>query len=176
MPNLFCLSIFVSLNMSDITRILQVHKGNITKWENELARSNVKVPEHRLQAILNGLSGKIKIFRDIIDASFKENGELADINKAYEFIDNYETLHALASQLLKREYGADTVEGARLQDASVKLPKIEIESFNGDGVKFEQFWSLFEVWIDKNVSLSDASKLSYLVSLLKGKVVTSWLE
>lgn len=51
----------------------------------------------------------------------------------------------------------------------VNLPKLEIPTFNGDKLKWTEFWDAFETTIDKNDSLSGIEKLKYLNSKLTGE-------
>ena len=57
--------------------------------------------------------------------------------------------------------------GTVLKD-SVKLPKLDIPSFKGDIIKFQEFWDAFEACIDKNETLSPIEKFTYLKSKLEG--------
>lgn len=50
----------------------------------------------------------------------------------------------------------------------VKLPKIEIPSFDGEITKFQAFWDSFETCIHKS-DLSGIEKFTYLKSKLIGK-------
>ena len=51
----------------------------------------------------------------------------------------------------------------------MNLPKLEIPTFNGDKLKWTEFWDAFETTIDKNDSLSGIEKLKYLNSKLTGE-------
>ena len=51
---------------------------------------------------------------------------------------------------------------------SIRLPKLEILSFNGDKLKWTAFWDSFEATIYKNTTISDIEKLNYLMSKLTG--------
>ena len=50
----------------------------------------------------------------------------------------------------------------------MKLPELEIPVFDGDKIKWKQFWDFFKVTVDQNERLSDIEKLNYLKSMLKG--------
>eukprot|EP00794_Sanderia_malayensis_P007475 gene7475-8305_t len=52
--------------------------------------------------------------------------------------------------------------------SSIRLPKIEMKSFNGDPKEWIQFWDVFERNIHLNTSLAKVSKMQYLKGLLKG--------
>ena len=55
----------------------------------------------------------------------------------------------------------------------VRLPKINMMfnmvSFDGDIMKWTQFWDLFERNIDKNTTLSNVNKIQYIKGLLSGQ-------
>lgn len=53
--------------------------------------------------------------------------------------------------------------------SSVKLPKIDIVSYSGDRLKWNEFWDSFECTIHKNSRLSNIAKFSYLISKLSGE-------
>ena len=50
----------------------------------------------------------------------------------------------------------------------VKLPRIELKSFDGDILNWQTFWDQFESSVHSKTSLSDVDKFSYLKSLLDG--------
>ena len=52
---------------------------------------------------------------------------------------------------------------------TVRLPKINMMSFDGDIMKWTQFWDLFERNIDRNTTLSDVNKFQYMKGLLSGQ-------
>ncbi|XP_062602802.1 uncharacterized protein LOC134264528 [Saccostrea cucullata] len=51
----------------------------------------------------------------------------------------------------------------------VKLPKFELHSFNGDKLKWKEFWDSFEASVHKNTRLSNIEKFNYLKSKMEGK-------
>ena len=53
--------------------------------------------------------------------------------------------------------------------SSVKLPKIDIVSYSGDRLKWNEFWDSFECTVHKNSRLSNIEKFSYLISKLSGE-------
>ncbi|XP_061176063.1 uncharacterized protein LOC133185014 [Saccostrea echinata] len=50
----------------------------------------------------------------------------------------------------------------------VKLPKFELPSFNGDKLKWKEFWDSFEASVHKNSRLSNIEKFNYLKSKMEG--------
>ena len=51
----------------------------------------------------------------------------------------------------------------------MKLPKITLQRFDGNVMKFQPFWQAFESAVHNNPTVSDVNKLNYLLSLLEGK-------
>ncbi|XP_078309420.1 uncharacterized protein LOC144617852 [Crassostrea virginica] len=52
---------------------------------------------------------------------------------------------------------------------SVGLPKLELPSYNGDKLRFKEFWDSFDATINKNSKLSRIEKFNYLRSKLTGE-------
>lgn len=48
--------------------------------------------------------------------------------------------------------------------SAVKLPKLDLVSYNGDKLKWTEFWDLFEAAVHTNQSLTKIEKLNYLKS------------
>ena len=57
------------------------------------------------------------------------------------------------------------------EESSVKLTKIEINSFGGDKLKWIEFWDSFESTIHKNKRISNVEKFNYLKSKLTGEAM-----
>ena len=49
----------------------------------------------------------------------------------------------------------------------IKLPKLQLRSFNGDLTKWTAFWESFESAVHNNSELSEVEKFNYLNSLLE---------
>lgn len=49
---------------------------------------------------------------------------------------------------------------------SVKLPKLDMHSFNGDKLKWHEFWDSFNTTVHRNKSIPDIQKFNYLKSKL----------
>ena len=61
---------------------------------------------------------------------------------------------------------------------TIKLPKLELQKFDGDILKWQEFWDSFEASIHRNPSLQPVDKSSYLRAELEGvaSTVISGLE
>lgn len=55
--------------------------------------------------------------------------------------------------------------------ANVKLPKFELQKFNGDPSKWKPFWDKFERSVGQNPKLAGSDKLSYLQAFLGGEAL-----
>ena len=108
----------------------------------------------------------------LIELAFDCRGELETFYKSLEDLSNVS--HSL-SVGAEANYEMNQLQ-TQLQQlkisqrhASVKLPKLEIPVFNGDVLKWTEFWDTFEATIHQNPTLSDIEKLHYLNSKLTGK-------
>ena len=52
-----------------------------------------------------------------------------------------------------------------------KLPKLYLQTFDGDPAKWSSFWDTFETAVDKNSQLSEIDKFNYLRGQLTGKAL-----
>ena len=68
----------------------------------------------------------------------------------------------------QKDFLKSTKPGPLPVQSSVKLPKLELCSFNGDKLKWVEFWQSFESSVHKNDSLSDIEKFNYLRNKLTG--------
>ena len=71
-------------------------------------------------------------------------------------------------QTLQLQQQTQQLQTENVHNSSVKLPKIEIMSFNGDKQRFHEFWDQFECTIHKNTKLSNVEKFTYLKGKLYG--------
>ena len=55
------------------------------------------------------------------------------------------------------------------KEASIKLPKIQLQDFYGNPLDYPAFWDAFESTIDANPQLSPVNKFNYLKGMLKGQ-------
>ena len=62
-------------------------------------------------------------------------------------------------------------EGSEIQGLCYRLvflPKLELMSFDGDTLRWSEFWDSFEATVDKYHTLSSIDKLNYLNSKFTG--------
>jgi hypothetical protein len=50
-----------------------------------------------------------------------------------------------------------------------KLPKLEIKQFEGNVLEWTKFWQLFDLNVNRRNEMDDTTKLSYLMTFLKGE-------
>ena len=55
-----------------------------------------------------------------------------------------------------------------MKETCVKLPKLNLQSFNGDILEFQEFWDSFDSAINSNVMLKNVDKLTYFLNSLQG--------
>lgn len=67
------------------------------------------------------------------------------------------------------ELQKELVETKQHKKESVKLPKIDIPSFNGNKLYWIEFWDSFENAVHRNDHLSEIDKFNYLKSKLTGE-------
>ena len=91
--------------------------------------------------------------------------------------DRFDQMVQLTSQMQQVLIGQQQLQHQQIamsqssirQQGSVRLPKLEIPSFNGDKLKWSEFWDSFSASVHKNSTISDIEKLNYLMSKLTGE-------
>ena len=61
-------------------------------------------------------------------------------------------------------------------DKGMKLPKLEVPTFDGQMINWHSFWEQFEISVHNRRSLSDSEKLVYLKQALKGGTAKNVIE
>ena len=128
---------------------------------------------------------KIKIIDELntkIQDSVSEDKIAEDIDEAVVF---EETISGDVLRIKKFMQAADEKSkmwpelGSRMEDSmlsrkdsrvkmDVYLPKIDLKTFTGDPIEWQQFYDLFVETVDKHERLSEVQKLSYLIGKLGG--------
>ena len=82
-----------------------------------------------------------------------------------------ENLQLQMQQLMVDQQTIFLQQTQRLQNSNVtvKLPQLDMPTYNGDRLKWTEFWDTFETTIDQNGSLSEVEKSKYLNSKLTGE-------
>lgn len=75
---------------------------------------------------------------------------------------------------LEKQFGAPITRNT----PTIKLPKLELQKFRGNILKWQEFWDAFEASIHKNPNLQPADKFHYLRAELEreSSLVISGLE
>ena len=98
-----------------------------------------------------------------------------DLPDGHESLVQHEALEARlfdCSHSLKKLLGAHASRPSgtptTATEKASKLPKLDVPTFDGDVLHWQQFWEQFEVAVHSRRSLSDAEKLVYLQQAIKG--------
>ncbi|GFY39991.1 integrase catalytic domain-containing protein [Trichonephila inaurata madagascariensis] len=78
-----------------------------------------------------------------------------------------------SSEQVSRETETNIIRNSFKTENSVKLPRININTFNGESSEWLDFYNSFEIAIHKNDTLSKIEKFTYLKSYLRGAASTA---
>lgn len=108
-------------------------------------------------------------FHDIID---EYNEKLLMHNPTakpnFQAYNSFEDIYCKVKQVLSQV--SPTCSSSKVNKASVKLPPIELLTFDGDIQNWPLFYASFKETVHDNPSLSDSDKLYYLMGKLSPKV------
>ncbi|XP_044757728.1 uncharacterized protein LOC123315892 [Coccinella septempunctata] len=88
------------------------------------------------------------------------------------FRDKYYRVQAIYSQLFEDKLETSKSEEENSSHSKVRLPKLELPTFDGDIRNWQTFCDVFESLIHNNPTLSNVDKYSYLLSCLKGNALS----
>ena len=104
-----------------------------------------------------------------VEAALDEADVEDDIQSAGDFRDGCCTVQLKAVKLVRTQASQVGGEASSHGDGgSLKLPKIDLPKFSGNILEWSQFWESFAACVDSS-DLPEISKLTYLLSLLKGE-------
>ena len=86
----------------------------------------------------------------------------------------FECSHQIKKLLASRSPGTTAVTPP--ESSGVKLPKLDVPTFDGNILNWKQFWEQFTVFVHKRFSLSNAEKLVYLQQAIKDGPAKSSIE
>ncbi|GBN88371.1 hypothetical protein AVEN_242099-1 [Araneus ventricosus] len=162
------------------------HRGQVTKLiskaENRLTNPDVKIDE--LEGLLIQLQTKDEQLKSI-DSKIENVLDLTEIESEIEKIDEYNEDIVFTSVKLKNKIkllqsvteqvisnGRESPSNRIKSNSNAKLPKLKIQTYYGDPSEYLNFWNQFENAVDKNSSLSNIEKFSYLFSSLGGDALS----
>ena len=109
------------------------------------------------------LESRSKILSDLTNEIV---GKMADEAAITEEIEAHSAFEVKILECLSSLSSANDQHGGR--EGAVRLPKIQLQRFDGNIANWASFWERFEVTVDRNKGLADVEKLSYLLSMLDG--------
>ncbi|KAL9954332.1 hypothetical protein ACROYT_G041854 [Oculina patagonica] len=102
-----------------------------------------------------------------------------ELSRWREFLDMIDRAVDAAHEYLNKESSSNeqsskgSVQKDNPQSSNLKLPRIELPKFNGDVLKFQNFWDQFEAAVHDNDDLPNVQKFTYLRSVLTGNALQS---
>ena len=141
----------------------------------EEAVEEIEVVIEKIEAVQVNLSQ----LNSKIASKVKTDQMQAECDKIIEFNDQAIDTVARLKRTLRRTSDAPIrkVPGALEEDTktneciTVRLPRLEINKFDGDIAAWPEFWEQFEASVHNNVGLSKSAKFSYLKSYLTGRAL-----
>lgn len=166
--------------MEQLKKSRKYLRGQATKLLNNID-DLAKKPEYKLQ--LNTLKIQLeskreelkRLDKDILASTPDSDPELVselETADSYEFniIEGIQRINVIVGTKEEKEKKDESVH-VRVKEAhlTARLPKIELQKFNGNIIHWMSFWQSFEATIHNRQELSPIEKLNYLISLLQGE-------
>ena len=180
------------LNLQRLQNSRRAHRGVSTKLQNsarnltdipiatisEQQIAELKVTKTKLLSKLEDLKAKNSAIEMLIDNADELDADMAEC-------DDHESKLLLVVQNIDDKLAAKDAHDNRLAQTTprtnlannasanaLKLPKFELPSFSGEYSSWTSFYDLFNSSVDSSTQLSNAQKLHYLRSSLKGEAAS----
>jgi len=166
------------IDSKDIVKKINVSVEKLQSYATKLESQSDKV----VGALVDG---DAELLQSIIDEDAKVMCEITDmcaklkdfscditvtVREVKQDRTNVEIQQLLEAQLqMQRELLEKQSSKKQESVRSVKLPKLEIGSFNGDKLRWHEFWDSFETAVHRNETLSEIDKFNYLRNKLTGE-------
>ncbi|KFM75231.1 hypothetical protein X975_13019, partial [Stegodyphus mimosarum] len=145
---------------TQLTKLKQkVADENVQRSDLEVLKNKFKALETEINSSFDSLFGLCT--DESIDAYVKEKEEIDDI-----LLDVEVELNRKLAELSKENKSESS--GCTNAENNVKLPKITLPTFSGNLHEWLSFKDIFLASVDSNPNLTDAVKLQYLKSALRG--------
>ena len=133
------------------------------------ASNNVVRMENRVQK-LNGYMERCSEVRDEIIALISDDEIAEEAQKWIDYQQVIEDALDVAQEYISKQSVSKVDEQSTSGSAEshLKLPKLELPKFDGDVLKFQNFWDQFEAAVHDNDNVPAVQKFTYLRSVLEG--------
>ena len=177
-------SVTVSPTMADHLKLFSrklIHlKGNITSVRDTI---ETLPADHDDMALLEEYQAQLLDYKTILTAiqtellSVDDQDEVSDQLILYSELEGilFECSHNIR-RLVKSCPGLSTARTSGHVNSGVRLPKLDVPTFDGGILHWKQFWEQFCVSVHDRTSLTDAEKLVYLQHALKGGSAKAVIE
>ncbi len=176
----------LEVKLQEATIVLTEGKGLQMQDELEDQVTNLEVASNKLQKCLE----KYKTLIDELEKTEENKDKLEEDLEALVALqyDASDMLDDIALNIKSVSKKLSTIEEERkhrleiekikaqndkvkdtVKETCVKLPKLNLQSFNGDILDFQEFWDSFDSAINSNVMLKNVDKLIYLLNSLQGE-------
>ena len=105
-----------------------------------------------------------------------ESDELTVLQAEVEKILSVTSIESKRRLSIMTSATSHTAASGPLESRGVKLPRIEVPTFDGNLLHWMRFWEQFEVAVHNKTNLSEAEKLVYLQHALKGGAAKQAIE
>ena len=99
----------------------------------------------------------------------------ADVVASRTFLRPLHKVLAKVNDIINKDATSTVTAPSQVSSTQVrcKLPKLELPTFNGNPLKWFEFWDQYNASIDSNETISDIDKFSYLKRYLSGKALST---
>jgi len=133
------------------------------------SKAKVETEEKEYLWAAEGEDGFIELLLDSREVSARLQARLKKIFRLQERAEREASREAeRAEQRLPKE----PLSGGQPPNLPMKLPKLTLPTFDGNVLRWQEFWDVFNTAVHQQTAISDVTKFSYLKGSLKGSAAS----
>ena len=167
----------MALDRRPFTRKLSRVRAGLERIGGEVAPDDAVIERSQLSQYQDELSDYKKdlatLYEELITKDILDDDELLVTHSALE-----RTLSTVSHKIKHLLLNPTTITIAPtvIEGAGVKLPKLDVPTFDGNIIHWRQFWDQFTVAVHSKTSLSNAEKTVYLQQAIKDGTAKNAIE
>ena len=156
--------------MNKLKGMILGFKHHMESIEKEKTRQFEKtMRKERRELEKQGHEQELELKNTEMKLTYKEELEVERLQVQKLRLQNEKELKCIEIEINAKESNQQNSGQCATHKSNVKHPTLELMKFDGDLLKWQEFWDSFDTTVNRNPSLEDIDKLNYLRTQLRGE-------
>ena len=156
--------------MNKLKGMILGFKHHMESIEKEKTRQFEKtMRKERRELEKQGHEQELELKNTEMKLAYKEELEVERLQVQKLRLQNEKELKCIEIEINAKESNQQNSGQCATHKSNIKLPTLELMKFDGNLLKWQEFWDSFDTTVNRNPSLEDIDKLNYLRTQLRGE-------